>query len=112
MKRATRRRYEILGVLHEHGPQFENELCILLGRRPGTLYPDLSTLEAASLITGEWEECNDGRCRRRRFRITSPDKRERGQRIGRQVDQEIADRVAVRRPQRRITFPRPAGRPA
>lgn len=45
----------------------------LAGVKSGTLYPLLSRLEAAGLVTSEWEERafpDDGRPRRRLYRLT------------------------------------------
>ena len=86
-RRAYRRQAAILGELHEYGSQSGRELCIRLGLSSSAVYRSLGALERQSLVVHEWE------C----YRIASADEREQGRRISRQVEQEIAERVAARR---------------
>jgi hypothetical protein len=72
-RRAERRRYAILGALAEHGPTGALELCRLLRRPAGTLYPDLSALEADRRVVGEW--LTGPWPRRRLYRLPTVDER-------------------------------------
>lgn len=79
-RRSERRQYAILGALHEHGPLFELDLCNLLYRWPGTLYPDLASLEGDGLVVGEWQPHVADKPRRRRYRVTTDAERDDGRR--------------------------------
>ena len=74
-RRAIRRRYAILGALHEHGPQLADELAKVLRCGHGTLYPDLAVLECDGLIVGDQVAQPYGRPDRRRYRVTSAEER-------------------------------------
>lgn len=74
-RRAHRRRYAILGLLHEFGPQTASELCALLRVGNGTIYPDLVGLEADGLIAAEWVRTGGDRPGRRRYGVTTPEQR-------------------------------------
>ena len=109
-KRAVRRRYAILGVLVDIGPANATAIADKLARNGGAIYADLAWMESEGLIVGEWERAADDRPRRRLYRIATDDERGRRRRIRREVDQEIADRVAARTPPwRRIPILRPGG---
>lgn len=109
-KRAVRRRYAILGVLVDIGPANAIAIADKLARNGGAIYADLAWMEAQGLIISEWERPADGRPRRRLYRIATDDERSRRRRIRREIDQEIADRVAaLKPPRRRIPILRPGG---
>lgn len=78
-RRAARRRYAILGALAEHGPATATQLCQLLHRASGTLYPDLAVLEGEGRVVGKWT--TGPHPRRRLYRLPTP--------------QERADRLAL-----------------
>lgn len=72
-RHAERRRYAILGALAEHGPTGALELCRLLRRPSGTIYPDLAALESDRRIVGEW--LTGPWPRRRLYRLPTDDER-------------------------------------
>jgi len=74
-RRAALRCYAILGALAENGPTSESELCRLLHRPLGTLYPDLAALEHHGRVTGEWLLTPAGQPRRRLYRLTTAQER-------------------------------------
>lgn len=96
-RRALRRRYAILGALHEHGPQYEDGLCTLLRAASGTLYADLGALERDYLIVGEEGAPTVAQPSRRLYRLANADERDRGWRARRTVEDELAARRAGRR---------------
>lgn len=109
-KRAVRRRYAILGVLHDIGPANATAIADKLARNGGAIYADLAWMERECLIVSEWEVRDDDRPRRRLYRIATDDERGRRRWIRREMDQEIADRVAALKPPRpRIPVFRPGG---
>lgn len=88
-RRTDRRRYAILGVLAERGPSTGLDLCLILHRPSGAIYPDLAALEDQGRIVGEWEKPNFStpffapalrdergpRPRRRLYRLATDDER-------------------------------------
>lgn len=114
-RRGDRRRFAIIGVLAERGRMSSPDLCQTLHLPARTMWFDLSALEADGRIIGEWEEPGPTELfydpaqapglppprRRRLYRLTATDERDRRRRLRREVDQEIADRTAAARPPRR-----------
>lgn len=93
-RRGDRRRLAILGALLA-GPAFENDLCARLRRWPGTLYPDLVTLETRGDVVAEWTEPNPASgLRRRLYRL--PTIEEHTERLARRVAMEQRVRDALR----------------
>lgn len=93
-RRGDRRRLAILGALLA-GPAFENDLCARLRRWPGTLYPDLVTLETRGNVVAEWTEPNPASgLRRRLYRL--PTIEEHAERMARRVAMEQRVREALR----------------
>lgn len=66
-RRVVRRRYSILGVLAERGPSTGIEICYVLRRATGTIYPDLAWMEGYGLIASEWAD--EPHPRRRLYRL-------------------------------------------
>lgn len=105
--RAKRRRFAILGALHENGPLYTWDLHQGLGIRPHSLYADLGFLELGGLIVGELEKdcgCTD-HPPRLRFRVTTPE--ERADKTRRRRVLPDAEAVIARPKTRRAFFPRP-----
>lgn len=67
--RRINRHFAILGALAEYGPQDGWELCQLLRRPSGTIYPDLAALEHEGRIVAEWAEVDAFGPRRRVYRL-------------------------------------------
>lgn len=104
-RRAIRRRYAILGVLAENGPTSGIDLCWLLHRSSGTIYPDLAALEADGRVVGEWHDVRDGYPRWRLYRLPTDD--ERRARRKRSFTEVFFDPALVKPPPLRWA-PRPA----
>jgi len=76
-RRGDRRRFGIVGVLAEHGPCTAIDLCQALHRGPGTIYPDLVTLEQREgRVVSYWGATVPGtELRRRMYRLANSDER-------------------------------------
>lgn len=71
-RRATRRRYEIIGVLDEVQDATADEITDLLRRPLGTLYPDLAILEREGRIIADWDGPGGNWPHTRRYRLPRP----------------------------------------
>lgn len=103
-RRADRRRFAIVGVLAEHGPTSGFDLCLILHRPSGTIYPDLAALEHEGRIVADWTEVDVLGPRRRLYRLSTDDERHGHRRRREQL--EAAKQVGRTRPLRVV--PKPA----
>lgn len=71
--RADRRRFAILGVLHEHGSLYASDIAQLVHHRVDA---DLAALQTLGKVVTEWNQAPEGQ-RRPVWRIATPAERNR-----------------------------------